>query len=347
VSEPVVRMAGEVDRASLNRFLGRVYQPEKAAFLERHGAWWYRGQDNRWVLEDGGEVVAYSAVMPTRLLVGGESVETVWWIDLVVDPNHRGRGLQKVFDDRVRSAAPLVVGFPNAVAAKIHLRHGWGVREDLRVLLMPLRPREVGAVRSLRGWKGHAVRTVAAVLSPAAFAVRRRLRSFRPRFARRIDVPDPAALANVFTRRTEMAATTTLRDKSYFRWRFFEAPYHGDLSFFGAGRGGRVDVAAITRRVEKEGRTAVRVLDLFGDLGDSELVREVMLLVARNAVEVGANQVTVMATDAGLRGVLRRVGFIASTISRFCWWSADGGLMNHLANGQGLWSLADSDNDEP
>ena len=347
MSGPVVRMAGEVDWASFNRFLGRVYRPEKAAFLERHGAWWYRGQENCWVLEDGGEVAAYCAVMPARILVGGEPVKTVWWVDLVVDPDHRGCGLQKVFDDRVRSVAPLVVGFPNAVAAKIHRRHGWGVREDLRVLLMPLRPREVGVVRRLRGWKGHAVRTVAAVLSPAAIAVRRRLRSFRPRFASRINVPDPATLADVFTRRTEMAGATTLRDESYLRWRFFEAPYHGDLGFFGAGRGGRVDVTAITRKVEKEGRTAVRVLDLFGNLGDSELVREVMLLAARSAAETGAGQVTVMATDARLRGALRRIGFVASAVSRFCWWSGDGGLMNRLANGQGLWSLADSDNDEP
>jgi len=174
-----------------------------------------------------------------------------------------------------------------------------------------------------------------------------RLQGFRPRFARRIDVPDPATLADVFTRRTEMAAATTLRDESYLRWRFFEAPYHRDLSFFGAGRGGRIDVAAITRKVEKEGCTAVRVLDLFGNLGDRELVREVMLLAARSAVETGAGQVTVMASDARLRGVLRRVGFIASAVSRFCWWGGDGGLMNHLADGQGLWSLADSDNDEP
>ena len=347
MSEPVVRTAGEVDRASLDRFLCRVYRPGKAAFLRRNGDWWCRGQDNRWVLEDSGKVVAYCAVMPTRILVGGEPVETVWWIDLVVDPDHRGRGLQRVFDDRVRSAAPLVVGFPNAVAAKIHRHHGWGVREDLRVLLMPLRPQEVGAVRRLRGWKGYGLRTVAAVLSPVGFALGCRLQGFRPRFARRIDVPDPATLADVFTRRTEMAAATTLRDESYLRWRFFEAPYHRDLSFFGAGRGGRIDVAAITRKVEKEGCTAVRVLDLFGNLGDRELVREVMLLAARSAVETGAGQVTVMASDARLRGVLRRVGFIASAVSRFCWWGGDGGLMNHLADGQGLWSLADSDNDEP
>jgi GNAT superfamily N-acetyltransferase len=346
VTGGIVRTAGEVDRKLLDHFLGRVYRPEKAAFLRRHGDWWYRGQENSWVLEDGGAVVAYCAVMPVPILIGREPVNAVWWIDLVVDPDHRGRGLQRIFDEKVRAAAPLIVGFPNAVAAKIHRGHGWGVREDLRVLLMPLCPREVGAAGRLKGWKGRAVRVAAAIMSPAASMVRQRLRGFVPRFARQIGEPDPATLADVFKRQTEMNITTTLRDESYLRWRFLEAPYRDDLRFFCAGRTQRVDVVAITRSVEKNRRTVVRVLDLFGNLADSGLVREVVWLAARDAVKTEAAQVTVMATDERLRAVLRRTGFIASAVCRFCWWSNDDALMNHLSESRTLWSLADSDNDE-
>lgn len=343
----MVRTADEVDRESLDRFLMRIYRPEKAAFLQRHGDWWCRGQRNRWVFEDGGEVVAYCAIMPTRLAVGGEAVEAAWWIDLVVDPDHRGRGIQRMLDHEVRSAKPLVVGFPNAVAAKIHRHHGWGVREDYRVLLMPLRPREVGAVQRSRGWRGHGARMVAEVINPIAALMRRRLEGFTPRFSRRFDRVDPAMLSDIFVRRSQPDIVTTLRDETYLRWRFFEAPYCGDLAFFGTGRGNRVDLVAVTRKVEREGRIALRVLDLFGDLGDGTLVRDLILLVARSAVDLGVGQITIMATDLRLRRTLKKVGFIAGSISRFCWWSNDGGLMDRLGDARGSWCLADSDNDEP
>ncbi len=76
--------------------------------------------------------MAYCAVIPTAMRVAGERVDAAWWVDLVVDPDHRGRGLQRAFDEKVRAAAPLIVGFPNTLAAVIHRKHGWGVREDSR-----------------------------------------------------------------------------------------------------------------------------------------------------------------------------------------------------------------------
>ena len=85
--------------------------------------------------------------------------EALWWTDLVVAPEFRGRGLRTLMDREVRSRTDLMLGFPNLLAAGIHLRHGWGVRDDLRALLAPIVPARRPAGTRSRGGRGFRARS--------------------------------------------------------------------------------------------------------------------------------------------------------------------------------------------
>src|SRR5687767_8014483 len=190
-----VLTADEVAPEALAAFLAKVYKPGKAAFLAEHGAWWYRGNANRWLMYDErGDIAAYCAIIPTRALLGGQAVESLWWVDLIVLPEHRGKGLQHVLDERVRDARDLKLGFPNELAAKIHLKHGWGVRDDLRWMVAPLMPHRLKRVQSGEGAKGMLLRVGATLLRSIAALWRRALAGYRAHNAREVTSPDAQAL---------------------------------------------------------------------------------------------------------------------------------------------------------
>jgi hypothetical protein len=336
-----------VDQAALASLLGRFYRADKAEFLARHGDWWHRGRNNRWVLEVNGELAAYCGVMPAALRVAGDRVEAAWWVDLVVAPKHRGQGLQPVFDARVRARAPLIVGFPNAVAAAIHRHHGWGVREDLEVRMLPLRPFSIVERRAEKGVARAAEYLAAIGAIPFAKLLRTRLERFQPRYSRPVDRPQPEELAAVFSEGSDATVTTTFRDAEYLLWRYLESPFRDELVFIIGGEHSAAQVAAVLRIMVRESGTVARVLDLFGVLENTEVVRDVLLLASKKALAAGAIQVTAMASNRSHSEVLRSVGFFVRSCARFCWVSNHRELQERIRTAPLHLVLGDSDNDEP
>lgn len=337
----LLRPAAEVDPAALRAFLERCFGAQKARFLERHGTWWHGGRENRMALLVDGAVAAYCGVIPARCRVAGEALEAVWWNDLVVAPELRGRGLQRIFDRAVRQRCGLLLGFPNELAARIHRRHGWGVRDDLRAVMAPLRPPRLAAVTRSRGAAGSLLRAAAGALAPFAGRWRRRLAGYSPRRARRLAEPDLERWAEL-ARRGAAETATTLRDETHLRHRYLEAPYRGELRFYECA-----DLALVCRRLRRRGSVEERVLDLFGDLDDEEGVGDLLRCVLGEAVRAGAAQVTALAAHAELAARFRRRGFLLASTARFCWSSPDPAVMDALGRSRLHWCLGDSDNDEP
>lgn len=333
--------AAEVDPDVFHAFLARFFGDGKAEFLRRHGAWWHAGDENRLVILAGGEVAAYCGVIPARCAIGGDVRDALWWIDLVVAPEFRGRGLQALFDREIRGRAPLLLGFPNELAAGIHRKHGWGVREDLRAVLAPLDPRRLNAVRRAKGVRGRLLRIAAWKLTPLARLWRRRLASYRPRAARRIDAPDVERWAEL-ARGGAAGLATTWRDADYLRRRYLEAPYRDQLLVYETG-----SLVLVSRRLERGGRVEERVLDLFGDLARGDELTDLLRTVLGDAVRAGAAQVTALAGNEELASTFRRSGFRLGSVARFCWSSSDREVMAALSRARLHWCLGDSDNDEP
>lgn len=341
--------AREIGPEVLAEFLRRSFGPDKGQFLERHGSWWHRGDENRWVLTDGARIVGYTGVIPTVCQVGGSSRRALWWMDLVIDPDYRGMGLQTRFDDLVQSQNSLLLGFPNQLAAKIHRHHGWGVREDLRTLLLPLEPAGMRRVVRAEGLRGVALRTTAAVGRPAAAVWRGWLRhrgatrSAVAGAARRIE-PGAAQLAAVALDHLDESLVTTRRDEEYLDWRYLSAPYRDQLRFYAAGHDRQPQVVLVARRLEDR---AERWLDIFGAMQEVDLLRTLARKAVADAAASGVTQITVLTASPELRQVLRRAGFVVGAISRMCWLDSQRETMNRISDLPHHWCLGDSDNDSP
>lgn len=337
--------AGEVDEAALDAFLRRFFPAAHCDFLSLHGDWWHPEPRQRMVTTVGDAIAGYSAVIATPCRLGDDTLRAHWWVDLVVDPAFRGRGLQSLMDRRVREDAALLLGFPNALAAKIHRKHGWGVSEAHRMLLLPFAPPRLRPVRRATGARRLVLRLAAQLAHPAGGLLRLQAARGEPVSARRLEEPKAGALAEIFERHPRDVVTTA-RTAEYLKWRYLDAPYRDQLAFFTAGEPSPRAVAVARSRPTSRG-PIVKLLDLFGDLEDSALIADLLRLVVREAARSGAVEVTAFATLPHLFPTFRSAGFVLSTTGRSCWHSFDAGIMQRLDRRQSHWTLGDSDQEEP
>lgn len=337
--------ASEIDPTQLTSFLERLFGNTKADFLREHGAWLHGGQDNRWVLLVDGVLAGYCAVIPTQVCLEGKELPAIWWVDIIVAPEFRGQGLQSYFDQKLQQDNLLKLGFPNELAAKIHRKHQWGVREDLQVRLCPLRPLKVNQVRFSQGTHGILLRLGALALSLFLFLFRLWLRVRKS--ARVFTEVQPSAdtLAEIVKRAPAQAFATTCRDNAFFQHRFLDAPYAGELAWFFFGTKDKPSHYLVSRTFSYHGVAVTRVLDYYGDLEPKRPLRELLLAAAADADRKKSSQLTAMVTLPSMEALFKSAGYVFKTIARFCWLSSDQAIMNAFARSL-YFTLADSDNDE-
>lgn len=324
----VLISAAEADRQQLDTFLAHSFRARKAQFLREHGDWWHRGAENRWVLVEGGEIRGYCAVMPSAVRVGTTVVDAAWWVDLVIDPAARGRKLQRLFDDQIR-ARPLTLGFPNAVAATIHRRHGWGVRENLQMRLLPIAPLTMPAAASLP-------RVARLLAAPWLWLGGRLLGAGSPGLS-------PQSLDHTvlehFAQLPAAGTVSTAHNTESLTWRYLESPWRDQYQAVLDSRAG-----VIVRLLEVEGVRVMRILELAGKAEDLGKVLAGAVAAARAA---GATQVTGLAANPKVARALGKAGLFVRTRARSCWYSGDRALLDQIASGHHHWSLGDADHDEP
>lgn len=346
MTEPILFDASQVDPEQLNLFLRRVYSPRKSDFLKAHGEWLHRSNANRLVVQMDGQIAGYCALIPVQVWVAGKVHSALWWVDLLIAPEFRGHGLQTLIDQRVREMSDLLLGFPNELAGIIHRKHGWGVREDAQVLLLPLIPSRVKTVRYVEGFRGSMIRTGALVLSPFAMIWRAWLSSRKANLAWRLESFDGGTLSNIFMHASNEKINTTWRDEAYFDWRYKYSPVPDEFSCYLAGTATPTHYLIARHLTQPGGLRYTRILDLFGDFGDTAAVRDLLMLAIQDAIAQGASQVTIIASNLQLKKIARKLGFVFSAPFGFCWWSKSPELMSAFA-GENYWTLSDSDNDEP
>ncbi|HAF61787.1 MAG TPA: hypothetical protein DCK95_05630 [Anaerolineaceae bacterium] len=336
--------ASDVPPEKLHTFLCRFFVQEKCNFLQEHGDWWHCGNHNRWVILSEENVVGYCAIIPTKIVVDHNTIPAYWWLDLIIAPEHRRRGLQSSFDKKLKEMEILKLGFPNETAF-IHKKHSWGVRDDLTTKLLPLRPLKVTQVRKSSGFRKIILKTGAAVLSPIMSLYRKMLKNYKPKYSYRVNQPSVEDFAKIFKNFPPKNFSTTHRDAEYFTHRFMEAPYKGNLDYYVSRSDDQLTHYAITRNFVHKGDRITRILDLYGDFDHIEKIKDLLFCVISDAIKNNSTQITIMATLTSLKNLLMHLGFLFNSKARFCWLSTDHDLMTELDR-KIYWTLADSDNDE-
>jgi len=328
----------ETNPQALAEFWRSVYPAQKSEFLIQHSAWQH-ASNCQYVIETSGKIVGYSALIPTRVNMSGEVRRAHWWVDLIIAPEARGQGLQSLMDKFIRAQFDLLLGFPNAQAAEIHRKHQWGVRDDMKALLLPLRPTRM---KSVQRSHNAAIRLGAYALTPLAALWRGVLSKRDIQSAQKIPL-DENLLAEISTRwQNAQPINSAQRDAAFFSWRYGQSPHADEYTCFAANN--REGYLILRNLINADGLRHSRILDVFGNFQNPAMLADLLSLAAQDALRRGSAQITLLASLPELAQAARRQGFIFSAPVRFCW-LGDAAAMSAFSQ-KNYWTLADSDNDE-
>jgi hypothetical protein len=167
---------------------------------------------------------------------------------------------------------------------------------------------------------------------------------YEPLTARTVESPSPDLFAGIFERYKQEETATTYRDVDHVRFRYLDAPYRTEFTFYVAGPASSPSHFVVARNVTLNGVKTTRILDVFGDFADLEGLEDVLRLAVKDAAWQGSSQVTVLVSIPELQAMLRAMGFLIGAKTRFCWYSNCQKIMRSLGL-RGHWVLGDSDND--
>jgi len=337
---------GCISSKEMSAFLCQYFPPAKVRFLEAHGNWWHGGDNNRLVIMVDEQIAAYCAIIPTRIGIAGVVRQAIWWVDLFVAPMFRGLGLQSIFNQEVLKRTEIKICFANELAARIHQKHGWFLREDLNVLMLPLKPFHINKVKRSQGLKKLVYYGLALGLNPWTARHRQRALRFQSMNAREDFNPNADILAGVFERAHTSNECTTYRNWDFFQKRYFNSPLRDQYHFYTHGDPNIPSHYAIMRLLDIQNEKVSRILDLYGDFQDQKSLSTLVNFVVSECVRLGANQVTILVSLPEIQKTLRAAGFILRSKSRFCWFT-DHPEVDEALSSSSYWTLADSDNDEP
>jgi len=177
-------------------------------------------------------------------------------------------------------------------------------------------------------------------LRARAAVPRARRAGYAPVLTRRLETPDAASLEELFTRHADKGVTTTLRNAAYLRWRYFDAPYRSNLEFYVAGPEGDPKTCAIVRYLPQYHEA--RILDLFGELAERELLGDLLRTILRDALGRDIDRVKALAAAPSVAAALRDAGLTRQHVRPFRWYSRDPQVNERFSTVPIHWVLGDS-----
>jgi GNAT superfamily N-acetyltransferase len=249
--------------------------------------------------------------IPCPAVVLGKPRTVMVGADVVTDPGFRRRGVftatvRRLFDAWREAGVALVLGLAN---------DRWGSRAEalgyeryfqLRWLIRPLRPERVLARKTRfaglahRRGLGNLWNRVWDRATPAASDI-----TVRPLASATADIDA------IWERGSNIATNSVVRDRAWVTWRYGRSP-EGDYCLTLAERAGSPAGYAVYRSARAEGRTIVRIPEIFAP-GDGMALRALVRdVVARAAAEDAESVVTLAVRGSSTDRQLRRAGFLFS-----------------------------------
>jgi GNAT superfamily N-acetyltransferase len=257
--------------------------------------------DGYYVAVDHGEVVGQIATMTDELALGDRSLPCAWVVDLMVAPEHRGRGLValRLLKELMDRHDLVLANGMGAEPARLYegLRWRQAPSAELTTFQQVLRPsRSFGVAgpgrrRALslldgpveRFWRGRAGATDAA-----------------PPLDRFDDDVDGLVQAL-----RPVLGPTSHRSSRYYRWRFERRPY-GTHVALGVRQQGVLRGLLVARIFERPGRRWAAVADVLADPADEGCFQSLLAGATAEAFRSGCDVVRFSLSHPGLVSQLRR-----------------------------------------
>tara|TARA_B110000438_G_scaffold78689_1_gene78836 strand:+ start:2151 stop:3188 length:1038 start_codon:yes stop_codon:yes gene_type:complete len=336
INKPQIISISDLEIEDVETFLRKEYPKNKGDFILKHGEWLHLGNENRFFLVVNKKIIGYCGIIPTTIVRNKKKIKAIWWIDLIITKEFRGNGYQSIFDDYIRNRPEIKLGFPNKNAAKIHKSHGWEVRNDLKVMLLLIEPKNF----LLSKIKKSVV--LFRIINYFSFLILNHKSDYKSKWS----IKKTNLNINKYIEICSYARKdifTTFRDEKYFINRYVNSPFFNQYDFYHCEKNENVKAYLIARRVQNKKGLIVRIVDLFGSIWDRETVKDLINTLIQDSIIRNVSQIQILESDPKLQKILILLGFILFKKARFCSYDNKNDGLNLRTPIR--WVFADSDSD--
>lgn len=314
-----------------------------------------------WIALKDGAVAGQIALQPGRVWLEGEPHDAGWIVDVMIAPEHRGRGLgHKIHDAMVATGRTLITLTMAEATRRIAEKSGacvtlGPVRQMVRVgrlsgrtvadvtgPIFDRRPKLRGIGRAFTG-SGVGPAAAAAIASIAAAGQRLTLPKSPKAEIRRVDAIDPAVADRLFAR--EVAAMPALWDRggAFCSWRFDRVP---DLRYGRAllMRGGVAEGQLVWRLPEPVELNVGTITDILADPADTQGIEALAAYAVREMAPRTEAIIAGASHPAHVRA-LSRLGFVTVKTHYPTVVTSDAVLAARFAELKDGWHYSKADHD--
>ena len=336
--------ASDLDNQKVDSFMELCFNKNKVDFLKKHGEWLYNGQDNRYIVLDNENPVGHFGLIPSKINLEGEEFHTLASMDLNIPNQYRGKGIMRFIDDYVRLKKDIIISFPNDTSYKIYKKYGHQVSKKNRVMFLPLQPSNVPHYKKFKNFKKILLRFLFILLEPFYFIFKRLYINQATKYSYKLENPSSEILSEIFKYQSKNIVST-IRDKNFIQWRYFDSPFFSQYDFFVGGFQKQNSIIMITRTLNHMNVTQTRVIDLFGNLDDKKGLKDLLKNVIQHSIKKKSVYMTLSTSLSSVFKTFIKSGFLPISRSNFRYWHSSDKIMKKLLNNKMHWCLSDSDND--
>jgi len=223
-----IKKISEIDITQLSDFYRKVYFQRHKSLIS-NWRWWYRvghGKFEPLLLLIDDKVIGQAGLLPTDLRIKEKKVPAIWFVDFVILPEFRGKGLGELLTKEWMKICPNQITFCNNQSLKVFKKLGWKNNLSTQRLLKPINPMKfLPFLRKIE----------------LNFANKIYRKLIKKRFSRSILISPRAIIDNYnfiddsFKKQKPVKNekfAEIIRDEKWFYWRLMECPYKKNLYFF-------------------------------------------------------------------------------------------------------------------
>ena len=326
-----INKISEIATDQLSEFYKKTYY-KRYKSLTSNWRWWYRvgySELEPLILSVDNKVIGQAAYLPTNLNILGNIIPAIWFVDYVVLPEFKGKGLGKILSKEWMKICPNQMAICSDDSLRVLKKLGWKDNFTTKRLVRPI----------------NTLKFLPILKNLKLNFVNRTLRYFiKKKYSRNISI-NPYKISDNFkiiddsfklrktVKNNEFAEI--IRDEKWLYWRLIECPYKKDIYFFEYKNNFAIVHIFVIENIKK-----LNILYTYSadKLQENELFVQIINWSINNNIDL----VWVVSRNTDFENIFPK---IFNKPLQFASWSSDERIFKTLQNGLSNLQGIDTDND--
>ena len=326
-----INKISEIATDQLSEFYKKTYY-KRYKSLTSNWRWWYRVGYNELeplILSVDNKVIGQAAYLPINLNILGNIVPAIWFVDYVVLPEFKGKGLGKILSKEWMKICPNQMAICSDDSLRVLKKLGWKDNFTTKRLVRPI----------------NTLKFLPILKNLKLNFVNRTLRYFiKKKYSRNISI-NPYKISDNFkiiddsfklrkiVKNNEFAEI--IRDEKWLHWRLIECPYKKDIYFFEYKNNFAIVHIFVIENIKK-----LNILYTYSTdkLQENELFVQIINWSINNNIDL----VWAVSRNTDFENIFPK---IFNKPLQFASWSSDEKIFKTLQNGLSNLQGIDTDND--